>query len=58
MKKQKIEYILSWIIYFIGFIIYLIFLNKVKDINEQAWAYSILSSFGVVLFCISGELRK
>lgn len=58
MKKQKIKYILSWILYFVGFAIYVIFLNKVNDINEQAWIYSILSSLGAVLFCISGELRR
>ena len=58
MKKQKMKYILSFILYFVGFTMYAIFLHKVNEINEQAWIYSILSSLGVVLFCISGELRR
>lgn len=56
MKKDKIKIVISAVIYIVGFLLFTIFLAKVRDIDNQAWIYSIISSFGVLLFCISNDV--
>lgn len=59
MKRNKnITYILSWILYAIGFIGFVAFLSAVNNISEDAWMYAIGSNVGVALFCLSGYLRQ
>ena len=50
--KKNIKFIISWIMYIIGFIDYVIFLNLTKSVSDEAWWYTIGASFGVLLFCI------
>lgn len=59
MKRNKnITYILSWILYVIGFIGFVAFLSAVHNVSEDAWMYAIGSNVGVTLFCLSGYLRQ
>lgn len=58
MKKRKFEYILSWVMYFLGFIGYIAFLSAIHNIDETAWLYAIGASTGVFLFTASGYLRR
>lgn len=58
MKKNKITYILSWILYVIGFIGFVAFLSVVRNVNEEAWIYAIGSNVSVAMFCLSGYLRQ
>lgn len=57
-KKKRITNILSWILYIIGFIVFVVFLSVVHNVSEEAWLYAIGSDVGVALFCLSGYLRK
>lgn len=56
--KKNIKYIISWIIYLVGFIGYIVFLSAAHDISTEAWLYAIGASVGVLLFTMSGYLRK
>lgn len=58
MSKDIIKCIISTLMYVVGFILFAIFLDKVRNINNQAWLYSIISSFGVFLFCTSRSISK
>lgn len=57
-KKKEVMYILSWILYVIGFIGFVAFLSVVRNVSEDAWIYAIGSNVGVTLFCLSGYLRQ
>lgn len=57
-KKYVIKCIVSGVMYVVGFILFTIFLAKVRNIDSQAWLYSIISSFGVFLFCTSRTISK
>lgn len=58
MNKKKFQYILSWAMYFLGFIGYIAFLSAIHDIDETAWLYAIGASVGVFLFTASEYLRR
>lgn len=58
MNRKKFQYILSWAMYFFGFIGYIAFLSAIHDIDQKAWLYAIGASAGVFLFTASGYLRR
>ena len=58
MKKNDLKYIISWIMYFVGFVIYLVFLRLAHGISDEAWLYVIGASIGVLIFTLSGYLRQ
>ena len=58
MKKNKIKYILSWIMYAIGFVMYVVFMELLNGISDTAWLYAMGASLGVLLFTLSGYLRQ
>lgn len=57
-NNRNMKTIFSLIMYAVGFILYVAFLSKIHNVSEEAWIYSFISSFGVVLFCSSGYLRQ
>lgn len=58
MSKDTVKCIVSNLVRVVGFILYTIFLAKVYNIDNQAWLYSIISSFGVLMFCVSRTIRE
>ena len=58
MKKNDLKYIISWIIYFVGFIVYVVFMALINEISDEAWLYAIGASIGVLTFTLSGYLRR
>lgn len=56
--SQKTKNIIGWIMYGIGFVMYVVFLNMNDNISQEAWWNTIGACFGVLLFCISGYLRN
>lgn len=60
-NNRNMKTIFSLIMHAVGFILYVAFLSKIYNVSEEAWIYSfisIISSFGVVLFCCSDYLRQ
>lgn len=57
MKKKNIKHIISWIMYFVGFVTYIVCLTQSNNISTEAWLYAIGASLGVLLFTLSGYLR-
>ena len=58
MKKNDLKYIISWIIYLIGFIVYVVFLAMANRISDEAWLYALGASIGASIFTLSGYLRQ
>ena len=58
MKKDKIKFILSWVLYFIGFIMYVFFMHKVNVISPLAHRYAFLSMIGIILFMVGAFMRE
>ena len=58
MKKNDLKYIISWIMYFVGFVIYVAFLAIANRISNEAWLYAFGASIGALIFTLSGYLRK
>ena len=58
MKKNDLKYIISWIMYFVGFVIYVVFMRFANGINDEAWLYAMGASIGVLIFTLSGYLRQ
>ena len=54
MSKKNIRYIISWIMYFVGFVTYIVCLTQSNNISTEAWLYAIGASSGVLLFTLSG----
>lgn len=52
------KYIISCIMYIIGFVMYISFLIAARNISTEAWGYAIGASFGVLLFTLSRDIRK
>lgn len=58
MKKNNYKYILSWIMYLIGFVMYFIFMRLANGISDEAWLYAMGASIGVLIFTLGGYLRE
>lgn len=58
MKKNDLKYIISWIMYLIGFIIYVVFLVMANRISDEAWLYAFGASIGTLIFTLSRFLRQ
>ena len=58
MKKNDLKYIISWIMYFVGFVIYVVFMRLANGISDEAWLYAMGTSIGVLIFTFSGYLRQ
>lgn len=58
MKKNNYKYILSWIMYIIGFVMYAVFMRMANGISNEVWLYALGSSIGVLIFTLSGYLRQ
>lgn len=56
-KKEKVKFVVSWIMYIVGFIMWCVFLNMNNNISTEAWLNTIGAGFGVLLFCLSGTVR-
>ena len=58
MKKNDLKYIISWIMYFVGFVVYVVFMRLLNRISDEAWLYAMGASIGVLIFTLSGYLRQ
>lgn len=58
MNKNNYKYILSWIIYLIGFVMFVVFLSLANRIGDEAWLYAMGASIGALIFALSGYLRQ
>ena len=58
MKKNDLKYIISWITYIVGFILYVVFLAMANRISDEAWLYAFGASIGALIFTLSGYLRQ
>ena len=58
MKKNDLKYIISWIMYFVGFVIYVVFMRFANGISDETWLYAMGASIGVLIFTLSGYLRQ
>lgn len=58
MKKNDLKYIISWIMYFVGFVIYVVFMRLANGISDEAWLYAMGASIGVLILTFSGYLRQ
>ena len=58
MKKNDLKHIISWIMYLVGFILYVVFMRFVNGISDEAWLYAMGASIGVLIFTLSGYLRQ
>ena len=58
MKKNDLKYIISWIMYFVGFVVYVVFMRLANGISDEAWLYAMGASIGVLIFALSGYLRQ
>ena len=57
MKKNNLKYVISWIMYLVGFVVYVVFMILANGISDEAWLYAIGASIGVLIFTLSGYLR-
>lgn len=57
-KKEKIKFVVSWIMYIVGFIMWCVFLHMNNNISTEAWLNTIGAGVGVLLFCLSGTVRE
>lgn len=58
MNKDVLKHVLSWIMYVVGFILYVVFMRLANGISDEAWLYAMGASIGVLIFTLSGYLRK
>ena len=58
MKKNDLKYIISWIMYLVGFVVYVVFMSLANGISDEAWLYAMCASIGVLIFTLSGYLRQ
>ena len=58
MKKNDLKYIISWIMYLVGFILYVVFMRLANGISDEAWLYAMGASIGISILALSGYLRK
>ena len=57
MKKNRNKFTFSWVLYFIGFIMYVFFMHKVNVISPIAHKYTFLLVISVILFMIGVFMR-
>ena len=58
MKKNDLKKIIGWIMYFVGFVVYLVFMKLAIGISNEAWLYAMGASIGISILALSGYLRK
>ena len=58
MDKDIFKHVLSWIMYVVGFIVYVVFMRLENGISDEAWLYAMGASIGVLIFTLSGYLRQ
>ena len=58
MKKNDLKKIIGWIMYFVGFVVYLVFMRLANGISNEAWLYAMGASIGISILALSGYLRK
>ena len=58
MKKNDLKHIISWIMYLVGFVVYVVFMGFANGISDEAWLYAMGASIGVLIFTLSGYLRQ
>ena len=58
MKKNDLKYIISWIMYLVGFVVYVVFMRLANGISDEAYLYAFGASIGALIFTLSGYLRK
>lgn len=58
MNKDNLKTVLSWIMYLVGFVVFVAFMDLANGIGNEAWIYAIGASVGVLIFTLSGYLRK
>lgn len=59
MKKSNFNIIVAAILYVVGFVGWVVFLSLLKNqYDTTAWLYGIGAGFGVLLFCISNDIKK
>lgn len=56
-KKEKVKFVVSWIMYIVGFIMWCVFLAMNNNISTEAWLNTIGAGVGVLLFSLSGTVR-
>ena len=57
-KKEKVKFVVSWIMYIVGFIMWCVFLYMNNNISTEAWLNTIGAGAGVLLFCLSETVRE
>lgn len=58
MKKNYLKHIISWIVYLVGFVVYVVFMRLANGISDEAWLYATGASIGALIFTFSGYLRR
>ena len=58
MKKNDLKHIISWIMYLVGFVVYVVFMRLASGISDEAWLYAMGASIGISILALSGYLRK
>ena len=58
MNKDILKCVLSWVVYAIGFIIYVVFMKLANGISDEAGWYAFGASFGTMIFTLSRCLSK
>lgn len=60
LQKSSVymNYIISWIMYFVGFVIYIVFISLANGISDEAWLYALGASIGVLIITLSEYLRQ
>ena len=58
MKKNDLKHIISWIMYLVGFVVYVVFMRLANGISDEAWLYAMGASIGISILALSGYLRK
>lgn len=50
--------IISKILYWVGFIIFVVFLTFAKNVGTESFLYALGASLGVLMFCESKYFKK
>ena len=58
MKKNDLKHIISWIMYLVGFVVYVVFMSLANGISDETWLYAMGASIGVLIFTLIGYLRQ
>ena len=58
MKKNDLKHIISWIMYLVGFVVYVVFMRLANGISHEARSYAMGASIGVLIFTLSEYLKQ